>query len=107
MRPELTFVTRLARLRFGTFDKLVVVDGNAVESGRSQKIIVNKIRENMTILRLCIFKHWVIKTEIAKKAFAKKDIARKDRGKNGAGSQFYRRNAIQRQLEQDWKSGSL
>lgn len=52
-------------------------------------MVVNKIRENMTILKLCIFNHCVIKTEIAKKAPAKKDTARKDRGGNGAGSHFY------------------
>ena len=34
----------------------------------------------MTILRLCIFNHWVIKTEMAKKTPANKDRARKDGG---------------------------
>ena len=60
---EPTDVNRLPRFRVGVLDMLEV-DGSAIEQGRSHRIIVKDIRENMTTfqLRFCAIKSEIVNT---------------------------------------------
>lgn len=60
---EPTDVNRLPRFRVGFLDMLEV-DGSAIEQGRSHRIIVKDIQENMTTfqLRFCAIKSEIVNT---------------------------------------------